>query len=430
MNNNADIIIIGAGAAGLMAAWELARTGKSVIVLEARGRIGGRIHTIQHPGFELPIEGGAEFMHGDLPYTTQFMEQAGIKKYEVKGEIWQQKEGELEEQKDFIEDYSSLNKKFKELTADLPVREFIDNYLQEEKYESLRFTLQNYVEGYYAADATRASTFALRDELNGADEEQYRLEQGYKPLVQFLFDQCRKFRVSFHHSTIVNEINYEDKIIVRTKHKTYESRQVLVTIPIGNLQSGSIIFSPVLEPEKLNAIQKLGFGPVIKTLLNFKEAFWKNKTRAGGKDLSKMSFLFTEAMIPTWWTSYPKESTMLTGWSTGPNAEKLRGQNDESMLKIALESISGIFNIPADQLQGLLKGWQVFNWLEDPFCKGGYSYEVVNGNQLQQLIKKPVLDKLFFAGEGLYEGLEIGTVEAALHCGREVAHQMVAVFKN
>src|SRR3954468_1305341 len=84
-----DIIVIGAGASGLMAAWELAQTGKKVIVVEARNRIGGRIYTINDNRFDKPVELGAEFIHGDLDYTLLLCKKAAIKKNPVKGEIWQ-----------------------------------------------------------------------------------------------------------------------------------------------------------------------------------------------------------------------------------------------------------------------------------------------------------------------------------------------------
>jgi monoamine oxidase len=64
-----DIVVIGAGAAGLMAASELARVGKRVTILEARDRCGGRIHPLPAADFGYPAEGGAEFVHGEAPVT-------------------------------------------------------------------------------------------------------------------------------------------------------------------------------------------------------------------------------------------------------------------------------------------------------------------------------------------------------------------------
>lgn len=62
-----DAIIIGAGAAGLAAAWELSQAGGSAVVLEARQRIGGRVYTLHDRGSQVPTERGAEFVHGEAP---------------------------------------------------------------------------------------------------------------------------------------------------------------------------------------------------------------------------------------------------------------------------------------------------------------------------------------------------------------------------
>src|SRR5918993_2854227 len=144
-----DVLVIGAGAAGLIAALEIALTGRKVCVIEAKEKSGGRINTVFNKS-NYPIELGAEFVHGDLPVTMQILRKAGIKTYEVKGSIWQKKDNGLQEQEDFIEDFSELEKKFKELKQDIPVSVFIKECLKDSKYEKLRFNLQNYVEGYSA----------------------------------------------------------------------------------------------------------------------------------------------------------------------------------------------------------------------------------------------------------------------------------------
>src|SRR5688500_14739440 len=96
-----DIIIIGAGATGLMAALELCRAGKKVMILEARDRAGGRIHTENDPAFDLPVELGAEFVHGDLELTIKLLREAGIEFYPARGKLWRSQHGRLEQQKDF-----------------------------------------------------------------------------------------------------------------------------------------------------------------------------------------------------------------------------------------------------------------------------------------------------------------------------------------
>ncbi|MDQ2752949.1 MAG: FAD-dependent oxidoreductase, partial [Bacteroidota bacterium] len=87
MTNRSDILIIGAGAAGLMAAKELSQKGKGVTVLEAKPQAGGRISTLHNNGFLQPVEAGAEFIHGNLPVTLQLLKEAGIKYAKTKGEM-------------------------------------------------------------------------------------------------------------------------------------------------------------------------------------------------------------------------------------------------------------------------------------------------------------------------------------------------------
>ncbi|MBO9683476.1 MAG: FAD-dependent oxidoreductase [Flavisolibacter sp.] len=424
--NSFDTIVIGAGAAGLMAAWELAQTGRKTAVIEAKDHVGGRAHTITDKNFELPVELGAEFVHGDLELTKLLLKKAGVEQYTVKGDIWQNEGDELDKQSDFIEDYSALNKKFKEIKEDITVAEFIEKHLQGKEFEEARFTLKNYVEGYYAADTHKVSTLALKEELNSSSDKQYRVEGGYAKLVEYLHRQCKERGVQFFLSNPVKEIKWkEDAVEVIAEQNSFISSKILVTVSVGVLQSEAIRFSPAI-PEKMDTAKKLGFGPVIKTVLQFDEAFWKKKEFTQQKNLDKLSFIFSKTVIPTWWTCYPKNAAILTGWSGGPHAEEIKDLSNEEILQKALESLSEIFNVSVNLLQLKLKGWHIANWVTDPFSCGGYSCEVVNGKELKEVVRQPIDNTIFFAGEGLYDGPEIGTVEAALYSGRETAHRIIA----
>jgi monoamine oxidase len=356
------------------------------------------------------------------------LKKAGEDQYKVSGNIWQNEDKSLDEQSDFIEDYSALNKKFKELREDISVADFIKDFLTGNEFEEARFTLKNYVEGYYAADTHKASTFALREELNTSDDEQHRIEGGYIKLVDYLFDRCKQKGVQFFLSHPVKEIKWKkDDVEVQCNEKVLHAKKLLITVPVGVLQSETIRFSPAIT-ETINAAKKLGFGPVIKTLLQFDEPFWKNEKFTQGKDLHKLSFIFSKAIIPTWWTYHPKNVAMLTGWSGGPHAEKIKDLSDKEILLNALQSLGEIFSIDKTLLQQKLIGWHVANWVNDPYSCGGYSYDVVNGSKIKQIIKQPIENTIFFAGEGLVDGPEIGTVEAALSSGRETAFKMITSF--
>lgn len=422
-----DVLVVGAGAAGLIAALEIALTGRKVCVIEAKERCGGRMHTMYN-GNNYPIELGAEFVHGKLSITRELAKKAAAKMHEVKGSIWQKKDGELQEQEDFIEDFSTLEKKFKELEKDISVKEFFDTYLQGDEFEELRFTLQNYVEGYYAADISKASTLALKEELTKGDEEQYRIDGGYQVLIDYLEKLCRQKGVQFVFSQPVHQLHWRQGAIeAMTEQASYQAKKVLVTVSIGVLKMNGITFFPAL-PEKHEAAKQLGFGHVMKINLLFSDAFWKDKQQTEGKNLSDLNFLFSEEPIPTWWTQHPKEEPILTGWLGGPKASAFSNLRDEELHEKSLTSLAHIFNLTVDEVKQKLQREFLYNWSQDPHFHGAYSYAVLNGETYMQQILRPVEDTVYFAGEGLHNGNEIGTVEAALQSGRSVAHQLIAAF--
>ena len=420
-----DVVIVGAGAAGMVAALEIALTGRSAAIVEAKDRVGGRIQN--QGGIRYPIELGAEFVHGHLPVTKQYLEKAGAETYAVKGSIWQHKDGRLQEQGDFITDYKTLEKRCKGLKADKPVEKFLVEDLAGEE-EGLRFNLRNYVEGYYAADIRNASTLALCNELSKGDDDQLRIRQGYGVLVAYLEKACREKGVQFFLSQPVLQVQWKKgKAAVITEKQTYHAEKLVVTVPIGVLQKGAITFFPAL-PEINRAVQKLGFGHVVKIVFCFSDAFWKINANTQEKDLSSLGFLFSREDVPTWWTHYPEEKPLLTGWLAGPGAIAAQFMDKGEVVQKALYSLQSIFGMDMLHLQQKLEEAYYYNWSTDPFAFGAYSYEIVGGEEAIRVVKKGVENTLFFAGEGLHTGPEIGTVEGALVSGRDMAHQVIASF--
>src|SRR5437660_224157 len=129
-----DVIIIGAGAAGLMAAKILCDAEKKVCILEARDRIGGRVHTLHKEGFTKAVDAGAEFIHGELPLTIKLLKEAGIEYHNMEGGLWQLKNNVLVKREDFIEHADQLIKKLKELDQDMSIAEFLQKYFPEDRY--------------------------------------------------------------------------------------------------------------------------------------------------------------------------------------------------------------------------------------------------------------------------------------------------------
>src|SRR3954467_7932766 len=124
---SSDVIIIGAGACGLIAARELSRKGKSVTILEAGKLPGGRIRTITNHEFPKLIEAGAEFIHGDLPVTMSLLREYKISVQPLEGTFWQTRTSKVQRKNNFIQEHHrELEKKLEALNHDMTVDRFLE----------------------------------------------------------------------------------------------------------------------------------------------------------------------------------------------------------------------------------------------------------------------------------------------------------------
>jgi monoamine oxidase len=429
-----DVLIIGAGAAGLMATYTLAKAGKKVTVLEARERCGGRIHTLYNELFFKQVELGAEFIHGDLPVTLQLLKEADIAYLPASGEMWQYKNGEFDNEGGFIEEWDLLMKKLLLLKHDISIEDFLKKEFADGKYDDLKKSVRRFVSGYDTADPEKASTFALRNEWLGEDNEaQHRVKDGYGVMIKYLEEAINNTDGKIYLNSIAKEIQWESGNVKVTTldGAVYESAQIIIALPLGILQAdenqkAAISFVPPIA-EQQKAINDMGFGAIIKVLLEFDEAFWlDDKTHAlAGKSLENMSFILSSEEIPTWWTQVPQHSPVLTGWLGGPLAALKKDSSDEEILKQSLQSLSNIFKRPVEELKDRLTAFYIANWTKDAFTLGSYAYDTLTASQARQLLNAPVSDTLFFAGEYLYDGTAMGTVEAALSSGQEIAKKII-----
>src|SRR5690242_4699010 len=145
---NIPILIIGAGASGLMAARELLKAGKSVTVLEARNRPGGRIHTLHDEAFSSPVELGAEFIHGHLPLTLQLLKEAGIKYYPVVGTMLELENGQPVQSAYLNKDWELFETRIAQLEKDESIDNFLDEYFAGDRYARLKESVKGFARGY------------------------------------------------------------------------------------------------------------------------------------------------------------------------------------------------------------------------------------------------------------------------------------------
>jgi monoamine oxidase len=430
---NADVIIIGAGICGLNAARLLTQKNKKVLILEARDRAGGRIYTKHGGGFSQPVEVGAEFIHGNLKTTLKLIKQAKISTQESGGDFMQIEHGDVEKRDVFSDGWGTMTKQLKSLKQDMTIDDFLEEYFGDEKYSSLRNSVKGYVQGYDAADTSRASAFAIRDEMLSENmSEQHRITNGYGELIDYLCREVEANHGEIALSKIIREVKWAKQAeVISDGGEIFTARKVIVAVPLGVLQDetnqkGHITFSPSI-PDKIKAAKQMGNGSVIKILLEFDEPFWK-ELKHEKRSMKKLSFVFSSTSIPTWWTQHPLESPLLTGWLAGPKSDKMKNKSDEELLDDSLNSLSYIFQIPAASLRSRLKASLIANWNTDPFSLGAYGYNTIETKEAQKILLQPEGDCLFFSGEALYTGPEMGTVEAAVKSGEEVAKNVLKNF--
>lgn len=428
-----DILVVGAGAAGLRAAYELSKAGKKVLVLEARTLAGGRIHTITGFAGDTYAELGAEFVHGKLPHTLDLLKEAGITYHKTGGEMWQAENGKLTREDQFIEHWDTLMQKLNELEQDMSIGDFLDANFNGPQYNTMRESVIAFAEGFDTADISRASAFALRDEWQEEDfEAQYRIDKGYSALTDYLAAQIEQHGGTILTSTPVISIEWHTGQVTATAAtgKRYTAAKVIIAVPVPILQLDSshpnfISFSPEIIEQRA-AMQKLGMGAVLKILLAFSEPIWRSEQveQLAGRSLENASFFFSREAIPTWWTQHPVENGLLTGWLGGPKAAAMKDKTDEEILHIAIAALANIFQLAPSYIQKRLVASHIANWTAQPYILGSYGYDTVDSKQARELLSSPVCDTIYFAGESFHIG-DMGLVEAALASGKEVAQKIL-----
>ena len=421
MGDKPDVLVIGAGAAGLAAARELTCAGLKVTVLEARQRLGGRIYTDRSAGF--PVELGAEFMHGRSPQLLNLIHRAGLNFVEVAGEFRRKRQGLWGDSGHVMHEVNHL---FENMPGDKPdqsFKQYIDhsNYKDETKQLAL-----NFVEGFHAADPERVGVHwllrATKAEEAIGGESSFRMANGYDGVINAIRSAIQEQLCSFLLHTHVKRISWRrGEATVHTTDSEFSAPRIIITLPLGVLKAGLVVFDPLLEPKQL-AMRDLEMGPVIRVSLCFREKFWEEQP-----EMRNLSFLFTDDLqFPTWWSSHPLPFPLLTGWAAGKYARALAGHSKEQIIQSALGSLSRILEIAENDLVSRLHSGLVHDWQADPLSCGSYSYVAVGGSMAPDALAAPVEQTLFFAGEAANTEGHNGTVHGAIESGERAAKELLS----
>jgi len=412
----ADVVVLGAGAAGLAAALELARAGRSVLVLEGRERVGGRIWTREMPALGAPVELGAEFIHGEAGVTRALLARAGIGAVESVREQRTLERGRLRPVNAF-----ALARRAVEgasLGDDVSFERFLAaRRLDERKRRFARMMVQ----GFDAADPRRVSARSILDEWGEAGSlgaSQPRPRGGYGALSGWLAHQVLRQGAHLQLQAVVQAVHWRRGRV--SLHGRFlgapfvaRTRRVVVTLPLGVLREQGVRFVPALR-EKEAPLAGLASGPVIRVAMRFPRPFWER--RAPGAAF----FHVPEGPFPTFWTPLPMRAPLLTAWAGGPKAARLAGRSPHALLDAALTSVRAVFRDAGDPAAVYVQDWQ-----SDRFSRGGYSYVLVGGGGAREALAEPLRDTLYFAGEAT-DLDEAGTVAGALRSGFRAAREILS----
>lgn len=430
---SSDVIVIGAGVAGLTAARDLSNAGLRVTILEARDRVGGRVWTHRERGFDHPIELGAEWVSTE-GLVADALRGANTELLEADGEfVVQMPEGTEhadDEEEITGEAMKRLRDGMKDYEGDLALTDALNRWCSDPAIADDRAMLTSYAQGFHAADPDRCSTrwFLEVEENQSAGMSELRSRDGSDRIVTLLKDSLGA-SCTTELDTVVRTVRWTRGHVEVTATKggrdvTFTAPRAIVTLPLGVLlapedDSGAVTFDPPLE-SKREPLSLLAMGSARRVTLVFREPFWHSLPELEG-------FLFVQSFdqpLPTWWRVDPPDVPAMIGWAAGPQLAYAGSLSDDALRDVAIRSLANAFGIESGVVREHFVSFHTHDWARDPFARGAYTYVLSGGIDAHRALAEPLDGTLYFAGEATAGGGFNATMEGAMRSGVRVAAEV------
>lgn len=431
-NLDCEVLIVGAGAAGLACAQKLRAAGVSCLIIEARNRIGGRIYT--QSSHDDPIELGAEFIHGAHKEVLELLEEFKLPFEDLYDYHLYKKQKKFVEIPSFWEQIDKVNGLLK---ANLKKDRSIADFLHAHKNvisPSLRNLYVSYIEGFQAADLNLAGEKDLArgnqdEEPTLNSQSQFRPLSGYLPVLKALEKKASVKRSPVILNSCLKKVfaqkHHVESQVQHSRHKRnkiYRSHFLVLTLPVDVLRNSIVFEEPLDDLQK--SLQYIHMGHVQKIIFEFKDRFWEHLSE------KPVGFLHSRAEenFPTWWTQMPRRNNCLTAWQGGPKAYEMSFLSEKERVYIALKSLSRLTGKKLSFLHDVYVRHFTHNWSQDPWSLGAYSYVGIQSKRLQVKPSQVFNGNIVLAGEAITHGSDRGTVTGALKSGHEAATRILELL--